>query len=109
MSEAEKPQSAATGSDAPAPAAAEQAAVSWDDSKMATFFANIVNIQSTGDQVDIFFGTNKTWNVRSDREVKIELNGRAILTPHTAKRMWLALGKVIEEHEKRYGTLNVTR
>ena len=94
---------------APAAAGGEQATVTWDDSKMETFFANIVNIQSTGDQVDIFFGTNKTWNLGSDRDVKIELNGRVILTPHTAKRMYLALGKVIEEHEKRHGTLNVTR
>ena len=86
-----------------------QATVKWDDSRMETFFANIVNIQSTGDQVDVFFGTNKTWNIGGDREVKIELNSRVILTPHTAKRMLLALGRVIEEHEKRHGPLNVSR
>lgn len=103
-------ESAANGNGATAPSdAGQQTHVHWDDSRMETFFANIVNIQSSGEQVDVFFGTNKTWNLQSDREVKVELNGRVILTPHTAKRMWLALGNVIKEHENRYGPLNVAR
>ena len=54
-------------------------AVKWDDFKMATHFANVVNIQSTLEQVDLFFGTNQTWNVPSDRRVQVELNNRIIL------------------------------
>ena len=82
-------------------------AVNWDDSKMATHFANVVNIQSTLEQVDLFFGTNQTWNVPSDRRVQVELNNRIILRPHAAKRLWLALGGVLEGYEARHGELKV--
>jgi hypothetical protein len=84
-------------------------AVNWDDSKMATHFANVVNIQSTLEQVDLFFGTNQTWNVPSDRRVQVELNNRIILSPHAAKRLWLALGGVLEGYEARHGELRVDR
>jgi Protein of unknown function (DUF3467) len=82
-------------------------AVNWDDSKMATHFANVVNIQSTLEQVDLFFGTNQTWNVPSDRRVQVELNNRIILSPHAAKRLWLALGGVLEGYETRHGELRI--
>ncbi|MFD2180903.1 DUF3467 domain-containing protein [Rhodoplanes azumiensis] len=82
-------------------------AVHWDDSKMATHFANVVNIQSTLEQVDLFFGTNKTWNAAGGRQVKVELTDRVILGPHAAKRLWVALGGVLKEYEARYGTLRI--
>jgi hypothetical protein len=82
-------------------------AVNWDDSKMATHFANVVNIQSTLEQVDLFFGTNQTWNVPSNRRVQVELNNRIILSPHAAKRLWLALGGVLEGYEARHGELRI--
>jgi hypothetical protein len=82
-------------------------AVNWDDSKMATHFANVVNIQSTQEQVDLFFGTNQTWNVPNDRRVQVELSNRIILSPHAAKRLWLALGGVLESYEARHGELRV--
>src|SRR5258707_713384 len=50
-----------------------EAQLQWDDRKMATSFANVVNIQSTREQVDLFFGTNQTWNVTADRMLSIEL------------------------------------
>jgi hypothetical protein len=82
-------------------------AVNWDDSKMVTHFANVVNIQSTLEQVDLFFGTNQTWNLPSDRRVQVELNNRIILSPHAAKRLWLALGGVLEGYETRHGELRI--
>jgi hypothetical protein len=91
---------------------ARQSGVHWDDSKMVTHFANVVNIQSTLEQVDLFFGTNKTWNVAgdrsaNDRNVKVELTDRVILSPHAAKRLWVALGGVLKEYESRHGALKV--
>lgn len=82
-------------------------AVHWDDSKMATHFANVVNIQSTQEQVDLFFGTNQTWNVPNDRRVQVELSNRIILSPHAAKRLWMALGGVLETYEARHGELRI--
>ena len=81
--------------------------VQWIDKNMATHFANVVNVQSTREQVDLFFGTNKTWNLAGDPQVKVELTDRVILGPHAAKRLWIALGGVLKEYETRYGALKV--
>ncbi len=84
-----------------------RAAIEWDDSNMATNFANVVNLQSTQEQVDLFFGTNQTWNIGNTRRVKVELNNRVIMSPHAAKRLWLTLGGVIQEYEGRHGELKI--
>ena len=78
----------------------------WDSSKMATSFANVVNMQSTQEQIDLFFGTNQTWNPNDNSEVVIELTNRIILNPHAAKRLWTSLGAVLEEYESKFSTLN---
>ena len=83
--------------------------VNWDDSKMATHFANVVNIQSTLEQVDLFFGTNQTWNVTGSNQVAVDLTNRIILTPFAAKRLWTVLGGVIREYESRHGALDIER
>ncbi len=50
----------------PDPPAPREAQLRWDDTRMATSFANVVNIQSTREQVDLFFGTNQTWNAANE-------------------------------------------
>ena len=81
--------------------------VQWIEDRMATHFANVVNVQGTREQVDLFFGTNRTWNVEDGGAVSVELSNRVILTPLAAKRLWTVLGGVLREHEVRYGALNV--
>ncbi|GAA2813715.1 uncharacterized protein DUF3467 [Aminobacter aminovorans] len=81
--------------------------VQWIEDRMATHFANVVNVQGTREQVDIFFGTNRTWNVEDGGSVAVELSNRIILTPLAAKRLWTVLGGVLREHESRYGPLDV--
>jgi hypothetical protein len=98
----------ATNQTAPASASEDTGkAVNWIDSDMATHFANVVNVQGTREQVDLFFGTNRTWNIQEDQSVSVELSNRVILTPLAAKRLWTVLGSVLREHEARYGALNV--
>ena len=87
--------------------AAVESTVAWDDSQMVTHFANVVNIQSTLEQFDLFFGTNKTWNAQNDQSLRIELTSRVILGPHAAKRLWTTLGGVIQEYEMRYGEIKI--
>lgn len=82
-------------------------AVEWIDGSMETCFANVVNVQGTREQVDLFFGTNRTWNVTDNGEVSVELSNRIILTPLAAKRLWTVLGNVLREHESRYGNLTI--
>lgn len=90
-------------------ASSRQAQLRWDDRKMATSFANVVNIQSTREQVDLFFGTNQTWNIANEKTLSIELSNRLILSPFAAKRLSVALAGVMREYEARYGALDVER
>ncbi|MBA1141286.1 DUF3467 domain-containing protein [Mesorhizobium neociceri] len=85
----------------------ERKGVQWLEDQMATHFANVVNVQGTREQVDLFFGTNRTWNVEDGGSVSVELSNRIILTPLAAKRLWTVLGGVLREHESRYGSLIV--
>lgn len=85
------------------------ATVQWIDKNMATHFANVVNVQSTREQVDLFFGTNQTWNVAGSSQVAVDLSNRIILTPFAAKRLWTVLGGVLREYETRHGSLDVDR
>ena len=84
-----------------------EAQLRWDDQKMVTSFANVVNIQSTREQVDLFFGTNQTWNAANEKTLTIELSNRIILSPFAAKRLSEALNGVLREYEGRYGKLSV--
>ncbi len=81
--------------------------IKWDSDKMQTTFANVVNCQSTAEQIDLFFGTNQTWNMMSTDDINIELSNRIILTPHAAKRLSSMLGAIVQEYEARYSTLNI--
>jgi hypothetical protein len=89
--------------------AARSASVQWNDTEMATHFANVVNVQSTREQVDLFFGMNRTWNVTGNGQVAVDLTNRIILTPFAAKRLWTVLGGVLREYESRHGALDVER
>ena len=91
------------------PEGSRSASVQWNDKDMATTFANVVNVQSTREQVDLFFGLNRTWNVAGDGQVAVDLANRVILTPFAAKRLWTVLGGVLREYESRYGALDVER
>lgn len=94
---------------AAADASARPATVQWLDQNMQTHFANVVNVQSTREQFDLFFGTNQTWNVTDKNSVAVNLSNRVILTPFAAKRLWTVLGNVLREHEARHGTLELDR
>ena len=101
------------GKDGQAPGAAgasesdKHSQVTWDDSKMASNFADVVNIHTSQEQVNLFFGTNQTWNPAPGTRVKVELHNRIILTPLAAKRMWSALGRALKEYEDRFGELKI--
>jgi len=79
----------------------------WDDSKMQTTYANVVNASSTRKEVSIFFGTNQSWNVSEDRELAIQLTDRMVLNPYAAKRLLVLLSRIVKEYENRFGTLKL--
>ena len=81
--------------------------VRWDDSKMRSSYANVCNVSSTREEVTLLFGTNQAWR-QGQKEVVIDLSERVILSPHAAKRLQKLLGGVVEEYEKRFGSLGET-
>lgn len=85
----------------------QQPRVIWDDSKMATAFANVVNVLSTREEMTLLFGTNLTWNAIETGELTVQLSNRVVLTPYAAKRLLLLLGNRVRDYESRYGTLNL--
>jgi len=88
-------------------ASGESGGVVWKEDTMRTEFANVVNVQGTREQVDIFFGTNRTWSPEAGAPVVVELSNRVIMTPLAAKRLSSILETVLREHERRYGVLEV--
>lgn len=81
--------------------------IRWNDSAMQTDFANVVNIQGTREQIEFFFGTNRSWDVSEGGDVAVDLTNRLILTPFAAKRMHRILTTVLREYEARHGVLKV--
>jgi len=80
--------------------------VKWDDSGMRSSYANVVNASSTREEVTLLFGTNQTWHA-GQKEFTVQLTDRIILSPFAAKRLVLLLGNVVNEYEKRFGTLDI--
>ena len=86
-------------SDTSTPAATQSrdSQLRWDDSRMATHFSNVVNIQSTREQVDLFFGTNQTWNATDERPLSIELSNPEFVPPAVFDKMLTAPGKSLPD------------
>ena len=78
--------------------------IRWNDSNMRSSYANVCNVSSTREEVTLLFGTNSAWR-QGQKEVAIDLNDRIILSPHAAKRLQRLLTRVVDEHEKRFGSL----
>lgn len=82
-------------------------AVDWDDSEMRSTYANVVNASSTREEVTVFFGSNLTWNPATATKLHVKLTDRIILNPHAAKRLWILLGAILNQYEKRFGKIEV--
>jgi hypothetical protein len=92
---------------AAAKAAPQQGArIKWDDQGMKSSYANVCNVTSTREEVVMLFGINQAWN-RGQQEVTIQLTDRIIISPYAAKRLVTLLDGVVQEYEKRFGTLNL--
>ena len=91
---------------AEARAAMEGTRIKWDDSAMKSSYANVCNVTSTREEVVMLFGMNQAWN-RCQKEVTIHLTDRIVVSPYAAKRLSLLLQGVVNEYEKRFGTLNI--
>lgn len=95
-------------SDAPEAAEGErtQRTLRWDDTSMASTYANVCNVSSTREEVTFLFGTNQTWHT-GQQELAILLTNRIIMNPFAAKRLSLLLNNIMKEYENRFGTLKI--
>lgn len=101
-----KPTSADT-AEAPQAPTKQTGSIAWNDASMATNFANVVNVQGTREQIEFLFGTNRSWETRSEGPVQVDLTNRIIMTPYAAKRLQMILTGVLREYEARHGILKV--
>lgn len=81
--------------------------VTWDDSKMETTFANVVNVLVTREELTLLFGMNQTWNVTQSKELTVQLSNRIVLTPYAAKRLLTLLTARMRDYEARVGPLTL--
>jgi len=81
--------------------------VNWDDSKMVTTFANVVNVMVTREEMTLLFGMNQTWNVAETKELTVQLSNRIVLTPYAAKRLLTLLTARMRDYEARLGPLTL--
>jgi hypothetical protein len=86
--------------------AGPRVSINWDTSNMRSTYANVCNVSSTQEEVNIIFGTNKSWH-SNQSELVLEITDRLILSPFTAKRLSMLLNNVLKEYESRYGEVQI--
>lgn len=101
MSDVNQPVATATGADRSA-----ATKVIWDDSRMASSYANVCNVQGTREEIMLLFGSNQGWNL-DQKEINVVLSNCIVLNPHAAKRLINMLENGLREYENRCGELKL--
>jgi hypothetical protein len=86
--------------------AGAQPRIVWDDSNMRSVYSNVSNVAGGREEIVLLFGMNQAWHA-GQKEVKVQLTDRIVLSPFAAKRLSILLNNVLQDYEKRYGTLEV--
>jgi hypothetical protein len=94
-----------TGTDS-AEAQAGQMKIVWDDSNMRSVYANVSNVAGGREEIVLLFGMNQAWHT-GQKEVKVQLTDRIVLSPYAAKRLAVLLNNVIGNYEKQFGVLDL--
>jgi hypothetical protein len=83
-----------------------QPKVVWDDTNMRSSYANVSNVAGTREEIVLLFGMNQAWH-SGQKEVKVDLTDRIVVSPFAAKRLSILLNNVMKDYENRYGPLEV--
>ena len=89
-----------------APQVPGQPRIVWDDTNMRSSYANVVNAAGTREEIVLLFGMNQAWH-SGQKEVKVQLSDRIVLSPFAAKRLVTLLNAVMQDYENRYGKLEI--
>jgi hypothetical protein len=85
------------------PEGGPQAAV--DTRSLATTYANFCRVQVTPEELILDFGLNTSTTPNPKEPVK--LTTRLVMNYYTAKRLSLALKRVVQDHERTYGPIEL--
>ena len=83
-----------------------QSRIVWDDSNMRSVYANASNVAGGREEIVLLFGMNQAWHA-GQKEIKIQLTDRVILSPFAAKRLSVLLNNVLQNYEKQFGPLEL--
>jgi hypothetical protein len=67
---------------------------------------NVCNVAGTREEIVLLFGMNQAWHA-GQKEVKVQLTDRIVVSPFAAKRLSILLNNVIRDYESRYGVMEV--
>ena len=84
--------------------ASDQPRIVWDSTNMRSAYANVFNGAGAREEFVLFFGMNQAWDA-GQKELKVQLTDRIVISPFAAKRLSLLLNNVIKDYESRYGSL----
>jgi hypothetical protein len=85
----------------------QQQTLKFNSANLKSSYCNMCNATSTREEVVLNFGVNQNWDQPSSKptELEVELLHRVILSPFAAKRLSVALTKLVHDYEQRYGDL----
>ena len=83
-----------------------QTKVVWDDAGMDSVYANVANVAGGREEIVLLFGLNQAWHA-GQKEVKIQLSNRIVMSPYAAKRLAIMLNGVLSDYESRFGTVDI--
>jgi hypothetical protein len=89
---------------APGTRAQPNVTIKWDDTGLRSTYANMCSVASTREEVVLLFGINQAWHA-GQREVRVQLSDRIVLSPFAARRLSVLLDGVVRKHESRFGPL----
>lgn len=78
----------------------------WDDTNMRSVYSNVSNVAGGREEIILLFGMNQAWHA-GQKEVKVQLSDRIVLSPFAAKRLSMLLNRVLNDYEARYGELDL--
>ena len=83
-----------------------QMKIVWDDSNMRSVYANVSNVAGGREEIVLLFGMNQSWHA-AQKEVKVQLTDRIVLSPFAAKRLSILLNNVLTDYENKFGKLEI--
>ena len=83
-----------------------QTKIVWDDANMRSGYANVANVAGGREEIVLLFGLNQAWHA-GQKEVKVQLSDRIVMSPYAAKRLAVLLNNVLADYEKKFGKLDL--